>query len=104
VIPSPLTPKGDTATADEWAVRAENGATCRASEDVARRAVTEGAWTLNDSPVVAALRRPDANSEWIEYVPADNSDPGEDPRECSCAMTESSFRACPVHGENAPPY
>lgn len=22
--------------------------------------------------------------------------------DCSCAMTEASFRACPVHGEDAP--
>ena len=30
---------------------------------------------------------------------------GPEPRpECTCAMTESSLRACPVHGENAPEY
>jgi hypothetical protein len=48
----------------QFAVRAENGKTAYSSEEVARRAAVEGGWTLNDSPIVAALTRDDETAEW----------------------------------------
>jgi hypothetical protein len=53
----------------QWAVRAEDGTIAYASEDVARRAPFEGGWTLNGSPIVAALTRSGPDTEWAIFVP-----------------------------------
>jgi hypothetical protein len=60
----------------EWAVRAENGVICHASEEVARAAVTEGGYTLGpeQSPIIAALTRASATDEWREFDPRTSPD------------------------------
>lgn len=81
-----LIPEQETATATpvippeevQWAVRAENGVVARASEEVARAAITKGGYTLNGSPIVAALTRAiPPEHEWVEYARVADAQPSE---------------------------
>lgn len=55
--------------AAQWAVRADDGTTGYSSEEVAKRSVTEGGWTLGRRPIVAALWRRSPSDEWQEWCP-----------------------------------
>lgn len=62
--------EGETVT--EWSVEAKSGRTSHASEDVARRALSEDGWTLNGSPIVAAhtrTRSGDVVTNWSPITP-----------------------------------
>lgn len=61
----------------QWALRAENGLTTQTSEETALAALTDGGYTIDESPVVAAMTRSGPDDEWVEFDPAnpDATDP-----------------------------
>jgi hypothetical protein len=50
----------------EWRLRAENGATIRTDAETARNAMTKGTYSIDGSPIAAALTRPGPDDEWAE--------------------------------------
>lgn len=62
----------------EWALRAENGLTTHTSEETALAAITNDGYTIDDSPVVAAMTRLGPDDEWVEFTPT--LDLGENPK------------------------
>lgn len=50
----------------EWRLRAENGATIRTDAETARNAMTKGTYSIDGSPIVAALTRPGPDHEWAD--------------------------------------
>lgn len=68
----------------------------------------EWGWYAKTTTVKAlakrGLVRMERDAGWRFDSKAVYVDPDEPEPECTCAMTEASFRACAKHGENAPEY